>query len=64
MAKRKSTITVETLRHRDASRKNIPTAVYQTVMAKDDRVPIKVAYERRNRDLDPSRRTPSKMRNP
>ena len=45
--------TVETLRHQDASRKNIPTAEYQGVMAEDDRNPIKVAYERRNRDLDP-----------
>ena len=53
MAKRKSTKTVETLRHYDASRTNIPTAEYQAVMAKDDRDPIKVAYERRNRDLDP-----------
>ena len=53
MAKRKSTKTVETLRHQDASRKNIPTAEYQAVMAEDDRNPIEVAYERRNRDLDP-----------
>ena len=53
MAKRKSTKTVETLRHEDASRKNIPTAEYQAVMADDDRNPIRVAYERRNRDLDP-----------
>ena len=53
MAKRKSTKTVETLRHQDASRKNIPTAEYQAVMAEDDRNPIRVAYERRNRDLDP-----------
>ena len=53
MAKRKSTKTVETLRHEDASRKNIPTAEYQAVMAEDDRNPIEVAYERRNRDLDP-----------
>ena len=45
--------TVETLRHEDASRKNIPTAEYQAVMAEDDRNPIRVAYERRNRDLDP-----------
>ena len=44
---------VETLRHQDASRKNIPTAEYQAVMAEDDRNPIEVAYERRNRDLDP-----------
>ena len=53
MAKRKSTKTVETLQHRDASRKNIPTAEHQAVMAEDDRNPIKVAYERRNQDLDP-----------
>ena len=53
-AKRKCTTkSVESLRHQDASRKNIPTAEYQAVMAKDDRDPIKVAYERRNRDLDP-----------
>ena len=53
MAKRKSTKSVESLRHRDASRKNIPTAEYQAVMAEDDRNPIEVAYERRNPDLDP-----------
>ena len=45
--------TVEALRHKDASRKNIPTAEYQAVMADDERSPIQVAYERRNRDLDP-----------
>ena len=53
MAKRKSTKTVESLRHQEASRKNIPTAEYQAVMAEDDRNPISVAYERRNPDLDP-----------
>ncbi len=53
MAKRKAPKTVETLRHQDASRKNIPTAEYQAVMAEDDRNPIRVAYERRNPDLDP-----------
>ncbi|MDE0043728.1 MAG: site-specific DNA-methyltransferase, partial [Candidatus Poribacteria bacterium] len=53
MAKQKSTKSVETLRHPDASRKNIPTAEYQAMLAEDDRSPIKVAYERRNRDLDP-----------
>ena len=53
-AKRKRTTkTVESLRHQDASRKNIPTAEYQAVMAEDDRNPIEVAYERRNPDLDP-----------
>ena len=53
MAKRGSPKTVETLRHKDASRKNIPTAEYQALMDEDDRSPIEVAYERRNRDLDP-----------
>jgi adenine-specific DNA-methyltransferase len=45
--------TVETLTHEKASRKNIPTAEYQSVMRKDEQSPIRVAYERRNRDLDP-----------
>ena len=44
---------VETLTHDQASRKNIPTAEYQSMMAKDDQDPIEVAYQRRNRDLDP-----------
>ena len=44
---------VESLKHDEASRKNIPTAEFQSVMAKDDQSPIRVAYERRNRDLDP-----------
>ncbi len=51
--RKRTTKTVESLRHQDASRKNIPTAEYQAVMAEDDRSPIGVAYERRNRDLDP-----------
>lgn len=45
--------TVETLTHDEASRKNIPTAEYQSVMRVDEQSPIRVAYERRNRDLDP-----------
>src|ERR1700722_149000 len=45
--------TVETLIHEEASRKNIPTAEYQSVMQKEQLSPIRVAYERRNRDLDP-----------
>jgi len=50
---RKPRKTVETLKHTDASRKNIPTAEHQSVMARDEQTPIQVAYERRNRDLDP-----------
>ena len=44
---------VETLIHREATRRNIPTAEYQPVMGADDQKPIRVAYERRNPDLDP-----------
>jgi adenine-specific DNA-methyltransferase len=47
--------TVESLRHRreEATRKNIPTAEYQSVLEKAAQDPVRVAYERRNRDLDP-----------
>ena len=44
---------VETLIHDEASRKNIPTAELQSVMEKVGQTPIQVAYQRRNRDLDP-----------
>ena len=54
MAKRSRTPkSVETLTHGDATRKNIPTAEYQPVMRAEDQAPIRVAYQRRNRDLDP-----------
>ncbi|MBK8916273.1 MAG: site-specific DNA-methyltransferase [Phycisphaerales bacterium] len=60
--------TVEALTHDEASRKNIPTAEYQSVVPKEMQAPIRIAYERavggdadplaaekagRNRDLDP-----------
>jgi len=44
--------TVETLTHDEATRKNIPTAEYQSVMQKTEQDPVRVAYTRRNRDLD------------
>ena len=50
MAKKQKT--VETITHDEASRKNIPTAEYQSVMRKDEETPIQIAYKRRNRDLD------------
>jgi adenine-specific DNA-methyltransferase len=53
MAKNQTKKTVETLKHDDASRKNIPTAEYQSVMRQEEKNPVRVAYERRNRDLDP-----------
>jgi len=53
MAKKKTPLNVETLTHDEARRKNIPTVEYQSVMRKDEESPIRIAYERRNRDLDP-----------
>jgi adenine-specific DNA-methyltransferase len=44
---------VTTLIHDEASRRNIPTAEYQSVMRSEEQAAIRVAYERRNRDLDP-----------
>jgi adenine-specific DNA-methyltransferase len=44
---------VETLTHDKASRRNIPTAEYQSVMQQAQQSPVRIAYERRNRDLDP-----------
>jgi adenine-specific DNA-methyltransferase len=53
IVKQKEKKKVETLTHEKASRKNIPTAEYQSVMRTEEQSPIRVAYERRNRDLDP-----------
>ncbi|MCU0753864.1 MAG: site-specific DNA-methyltransferase [Xanthomonadales bacterium] len=56
MARKPTTPTelaVEALTHDEATRKNIPTAEYQSVLRKDEAAPLRVAYERRNRDLDP-----------
>jgi adenine-specific DNA-methyltransferase len=53
MAKAPTRITVETLTHEEATRKNIPTAEHQSIMHDADKTPVRIAYERRNRDLDP-----------
>jgi adenine-specific DNA-methyltransferase len=45
--------TVEVLRHEADKRKNIPTAEFQSVLKQEEQDPLRVAYERRNRDLDP-----------
>ncbi len=37
---------VEALTHDNATRKNIPTAEYQSVMQKDDQASVKVNYPR------------------
>ena len=48
----KKFVGVEALKHGD-KRKNIPTAEYQSLLHDDEKSPIRLAYERRNRDLDP-----------
>jgi adenine-specific DNA-methyltransferase len=58
MAAKKSTKqptakTVETLMHDADKRKNIPTAEFESVVNQEQQHPVRVAYERRNRDLDP-----------
>ena len=53
MAKKASKKKVETLKHKTDKRANIPTAEFQSVMREEEQSPIRVAYERRNRDLDP-----------
>ena len=54
MARRPGTPkSVGTLTHGEASRRNIPTAENHPVMTEEEKAPVRVAYERRNRDLDP-----------
>lgn len=51
-SKPKKRKTVETLTHKEASRINIPTAEFQSVVQKEHEAPKKVKYPR-NTDLDP-----------
>ena len=44
---------VEVLRHEADTRTNIPTAEYQSMVREDTESPMRAAYQRRNRDLDP-----------
>ncbi|HZW69822.1 MAG TPA: site-specific DNA-methyltransferase [Hanamia sp.] len=55
MSKAKKTIskTVEAIKHEEATRKNIPTAEYQSMVEEEGEPYITAAYERRNKDLDP-----------
>ena len=53
MPRRKQSKSVETLTHPKSTRKNLPSAEHQPLMQEDDQSPLRVAYERRNRDLDP-----------
>ncbi len=49
----KPDLKIEAFHHRDAKRANIPTAELEPVMTAEDKSAVRVAYERRNRDLDP-----------
>jgi adenine-specific DNA-methyltransferase len=49
----KKSIEVAALKHKAATRLNIPTAEFESVMREEDKTPVQLAYERRNRDLDP-----------
>ena len=51
--KTRKTKRVETIRHKDASRRNLPSAEHQPLMQQEEQTPLQVAYQRRNRDLDP-----------
>lgn len=51
--RRQSVKQVETLTHKEARRKNIPTVEYEPSLREADKSPIQVSYERRNKDLDP-----------
>ena len=44
---------VEALRHPQDTRTNIPTAEYESLLKEEEESPLRIAYQRRNRDLDP-----------
>ena len=49
----KKPIGVETLTHGEATRANIPTAEFGSLMRDEEQGSVRLAYARRNRDLDP-----------
>ena len=51
--RRRTAKQVETHTHKEARRKNIPTVEYEPSLHDADKSPIRVSYERRNKDLDP-----------
>lgn len=44
---------IANISHTESKRTKIPTAEYESLMQDQQKTPIRVAYERRNRDLDP-----------
>lgn len=55
MAKKspKTAADITAITHADATRKNIPTAELQSVMRQEVQAPVRIAYAKRNPDLDP-----------
>jgi adenine-specific DNA-methyltransferase len=51
-APRTTTKDIESLKHREARRKNIPTAELETLVSQDEQSPKTIRYKR-NTDLDP-----------
>ncbi|MCY3604698.1 MAG: site-specific DNA-methyltransferase [Gammaproteobacteria bacterium] len=51
--KRKPSKQVETFTHPEESRRNIPTSELESLVSEKEKTPLRIAYERRNRDLDP-----------
>ena len=51
--RRRTAKQVEAHTHKEARRKNIPTVEYEPSLHDADKSPIRVSYERRNKDLDP-----------
>ena len=49
----KKSKSVETLTHEEARRRNLPSAEHQPLMRAEEQTPVRLTYERRNRDLDP-----------
>lgn len=53
MAKKTTPKTVDAFKHDEEKRRNIPTAEYEPIVREAEKASVRVAYERRNRDLDP-----------
>ena len=51
--KRKAAKKIVSLKHKQAKRRNIPTAQMEAVVQDEDKAAIRAAYARRNKDLDP-----------
>ena len=51
--RRQSAKQIESITHKEARRKNIPTVEYEPTLHDADKSPIQICYERRNKDLDP-----------